>query len=170
MRLVSCLALGLIASASVSEIASAQAFARGPGAVRPPVMAPRPGARPPSVIGAQLPPGPPLRPVYGPPQGYPGVVHPGPRVLDRQGGRFVPYAWRNAAYGNYWGNGGFGYVVNVDTGPAARIVAAPDAGARTVIYNVPAPPLSQGDIGYVAKPAIYDVGAILRKRATGVVK
>ncbi len=46
-----------------------------------------------------------------------------------------------------------------------RIVerASETAASRTVIYNYNgAPPLWQGDAGYVAQPAIYDVGSVLR--------
>lgn len=145
MRLPARLCLGLAFSALVP--AAAMAGGHTPAVVRPAFHAPpAPGPR---VIQISTKPvyAPPAHAIYGPPR------H-GMREGWRHRGRDAGFIGFPAAYA-----------------PAAE-TAAPAAAPSgeylrpraAVIYNYAgAPPLWQGDAGYVAQPVIYNVRTVLRR-------
>lgn len=158
MRLLSCIAVGLTVSAAfpAAALAGRAAVAATPHVIAAPRMVGAPIRSRPTY-------GPPLRPVYGPPQGYSGVQ--GAQILDRHGGRFVNYRGYGYGYGfaptlPSWGYYG---APAVAPQPVSEVYTPEPTRPRPVIYNLPPQPLSQGDIGYVAQPAIYNVGQALRK-------
>lgn len=148
MRLPAPLALGLV----LPFIAPAAALAGGhapasPVVVRPAI--PAPAAAGPRVI--QLTPkpvyGPPSRAIYGPPRGE--------RYAHRHRGQsgFVgfPSVYQPALEGSS---------SHAQAAPSGEYLR-PRAQVVTV-YNG-APPLWQGDAGYVAQPVIYNVQTVLRR-------
>ena len=137
MRMSACLGLGL----ALSALVPAAALAGGHGHVMRPTaprvihVAPRPVYAPP------------LRALYGPPRNY---LRHARGYRGAETGYFgVPAVYQPA------GEGG-----------ASQAQAAPSGDPRprpVVVTNYGgAPPLWQGDAGYVAQPAIYDVGSVLR--------
>jgi hypothetical protein len=78
--------------------------------------------------------------------------------------------WRrnypNAYLSGFGGPWGYGYAPAEPTAPASPPPVVENPRQRTVVYNYNGPPpLAQGDAGYVAQPAIYDVDQILKARA-----
>ncbi|MFT4099100.1 MAG: hypothetical protein QM651_18415 [Rhodoblastus sp.] len=145
MRLSARLCLGL----AFSAVAPAAALAGGhaPVVVRPAFHAPP--AQGPRVVHIDT------KPIYAPPS---HAIYGPPRHDMRQG-------WRRR--GRDAGYMGFPAVYGPAAEAAAPAVASegeylrPRAG---VIYNYAgAPPLWQGDAGYVAQPAIYNVRTVLRR-------
>jgi hypothetical protein len=107
--------------------------ASGPKAIR---LAPRP------------PYGPPQTAIYGPPRNYP--LH-----ARRHRGQETGFAGWPAVY-----------QPAVEGAPQAQAAPSGDrAPPRPVVVTNyrGAPPLWQGDAGYVAQPVIYDVGTVLRR-------
>jgi hypothetical protein len=85
--------------------------------------------------------------------------------MERHGGRFVNHRGTGFIFGYgyaptlpYWDY----YGAPVDYQQPLREVYTPEPDRpRRVIYNLPPRPLSQGDIGYVASPAVYSVREVL---------
>jgi hypothetical protein len=77
------------------------------------------------------------------------------------------YARNRWGFPAYWLDPGWGYppASYGDQGQPAN-APGPYFAPRAAIYNV-APPLAQGDIGYVAKPVIYDVAREIRRHPLG---
>lgn len=149
MRTPARLGLGLVLSA----LAPAAALAGGHGYTAPAVVRPAmhgPAAPGPRVI--QIAP----RPIYGPPQ---HALYGPPRNVARHGLRHRGHAA---------GFVGYPTVYQAAAEASASAQAAPSGEylrpRATVVYKTSgAPPLWQGDAGYVAQPSIYNVQTVLRR-------
>lgn len=156
MRRLSCVLFGLILSATVPGAASAGGVSIISGhRMAPPV--------PVSGLGAATPRGPGAIGFHRR-HGRIGsaFVLPKARVIQLQGARHFR---RGAAFGGVWAYAPAAAaptevrVVETSTGDYLRPPPA--------IYYLPAPPLAQGDVGYVAHPAIYSVSKVLREHPLG---
>ena len=151
MRLPARLGLGLI----LSTLAPAAALAGGHAQVAPTIIRP--------VVHMSAAPGPRViqvapKPVYAPPQ---HALYGPPRGVARHGwrhrGRAVALGGVPAVYQPVEAAAAPSPVHGTPSGEYLRPRAA-------VVYNAAgAPPLWQGDAGYVAQPVIYNVETVLRR-------
>ena len=142
MRLSASLAFGL----ALFALAPAAALAGGHAHPAPIVL--RPAA--PKVIPVAVRPvyGPPQHALYGPPRNY-------ARHARRHRGQETGFVGLPSVY----------QPAVEAAAPPAQAAPSGNQRPRSVVvtnYNG-APPLWQGDAGYVAQPVIYDVGSVLRR-------